>query len=288
VSANADQPDCGTAARATAEPCAVGTAGVLRDRFQRRTTLTSDIRHTVCSNSVDEGSKSTPSATGFSTQSDGPCLHGAECTATSWGAAVAVQMRGQRPAFPYAAGRLEAIQTPACDVHDHDVRHFAAGIEKSSADLSVATAPITRMRIRFRNAQKHPRHCVRPPQDFLDAGGECLTSWSWTSTCRVWMASRRPAASWKRGRCPSHLHGDGRSQDVAVAFRSMEAGAVACVEKPVALGVDFEPRLQNLLQTVCLMSEVKVVRRWNRSRSTPAVPTAHSSAVARPRSRKSG
>jgi two-component system, chemotaxis family, protein-glutamate methylesterase/glutaminase len=70
-------------------------------------------------------------------------------------------------------------------------------------------------------------------------------------------------------------------QDVAVAFRAIEAGAVACVEKPVALGVDFEPRLQNLLQTVRLMSEVKVVRRWKRSRSTPAVPTANGSTIAR-------
>ena len=70
-------------------------------------------------------------------------------------------------------------------------------------------------------------------------------------------------------------------QDVAVAFRAMEAGAVACVEKPVALGVDFESRLQNLLQTVRLMSEVKVVRRWNRSRSAPAVPTANGPTVAR-------
>jgi two-component system chemotaxis response regulator CheB len=64
-------------------------------------------------------------------------------------------------------------------------------------------------------------------------------------------------------------------QDLAVAFRSMEAGAVACVEKPVALGPDFEPRLHNLLQTVRLMSEVKVVRRWNRSRSAPVVPAAN-------------
>jgi two-component system, chemotaxis family, protein-glutamate methylesterase/glutaminase len=70
-------------------------------------------------------------------------------------------------------------------------------------------------------------------------------------------------------------------QDVAVAFRAMEAGAVACVEKPVALGVDFEPRLQNLLQTVRLMSEVKVVRRWNRSRIAPAVPIANGLNVAR-------
>ncbi len=64
-------------------------------------------------------------------------------------------------------------------------------------------------------------------------------------------------------------------QDLAVAFRSMEAGAVACVEKPVALGADFEPRLHNLLQTVRLMSEVKVVRRWNRSRSAPVVQPAN-------------
>jgi two-component system chemotaxis response regulator CheB len=70
-------------------------------------------------------------------------------------------------------------------------------------------------------------------------------------------------------------------QDVAVAFRAMEAGAVACVEKPVALGVDFAPRLQNLLQTVRLMSEVKVVRRWNRSRNAPAVPTANGPTIAR-------
>jgi two-component system chemotaxis response regulator CheB len=70
-------------------------------------------------------------------------------------------------------------------------------------------------------------------------------------------------------------------QDVAVAFRAMEAGAVACVEKPVALGVDFEPRLQNLLQTVRLMSEVKVVRRWNRLRRAPAVQTESGSTIAR-------
>jgi two-component system chemotaxis response regulator CheB len=70
-------------------------------------------------------------------------------------------------------------------------------------------------------------------------------------------------------------------QDVAVAFRAMEAGAVACVEKPVALGVDFAPRLQNLLQTVRLMSEVKVVRRWNRSRNAAGAPTANDPTIAR-------
>jgi|SRR6185437_491932 len=61
--------------------------------------------------------------------------------------------------------------------------------------------------------------------------------------------------------------------ELAVTFRSMEAGAVACVEKPVALGPDFEARRQNLLQTTRLMSEVKVVRRWSRLRN--AAPATH-------------
>ncbi len=63
-------------------------------------------------------------------------------------------------------------------------------------------------------------------------------------------------------------------QELAVTFRAMEAGAVACVAKPVGLGPDFDPLLQNLLQTVRLMSEVKVVRRWSRSRTMPAVSHA--------------
>jgi two-component system, chemotaxis family, protein-glutamate methylesterase/glutaminase len=65
-------------------------------------------------------------------------------------------------------------------------------------------------------------------------------------------------------------------QELAIAFRTMEAGAVACVGKPVASGADFEPRRDGLLQTVRLMSEVKVVRRWRRSRIAPAIPPANS------------
>jgi two-component system chemotaxis response regulator CheB len=63
-------------------------------------------------------------------------------------------------------------------------------------------------------------------------------------------------------------------KEVATTFRLMEAGAVACVEKPVAREHnDFEQLVTNLLQTVKLMSEVKVVRRWPRSRQTmPAAP----------------
>ena len=58
-------------------------------------------------------------------------------------------------------------------------------------------------------------------------------------------------------------------EEVATTFRLMEAGAVACVQKPAAREhPEFEQLVMNLLQTVKLMSEVKVVRRWPRSRST--------------------
>jgi two-component system chemotaxis response regulator CheB len=68
-------------------------------------------------------------------------------------------------------------------------------------------------------------------------------------------------------------------KEMAVAFRSMEAGAVACVEKP--LGPDhpqFAACVENLQQTIRLMSEIKVVRRWHRLRpvgmTAPAVEPA--------------
>ena len=66
--------------------------------------------------------------------------------------------------------------------------------------------------------------------------------------------------------------------EVATTFRVMEAGAVACVGKPVGRGhADFDEMAENIRQTVKLMSEVKVVRRWARARLAPA-PTP----VARP------
>lgn len=62
--------------------------------------------------------------------------------------------------------------------------------------------------------------------------------------------------------------------DVVITFRSMEAGAVACIQKPVGQKhADFETLAANLRETVKLMSEVKVVRRWPRSR-LPSRPAA--------------
>ena len=64
-------------------------------------------------------------------------------------------------------------------------------------------------------------------------------------------------------------------KEVATTFRSMEAGAVACLEKPVAFKhPDHDDVARDLLETIKLMSEVKVVRRWPRSRSNLAATTA--------------
>jgi two-component system, chemotaxis family, protein-glutamate methylesterase/glutaminase len=63
--------------------------------------------------------------------------------------------------------------------------------------------------------------------------------------------------------------------EVAIAFRAIEAGALACVGKPVsALHQDYAALTGQLLQTIALMAEVKVVRRWPRARvaAVPALP----------------
>ena len=53
--------------------------------------------------------------------------------------------------------------------------------------------------------------------------------------------------------------------DRAMTFRVMEAGAVACVEKPCGREhPEFETQANDLRQTVVTMSEVKVVRRWSK------------------------
>jgi two-component system, chemotaxis family, protein-glutamate methylesterase/glutaminase len=64
--------------------------------------------------------------------------------------------------------------------------------------------------------------------------------------------------------------GSSNSKETITAFRLMEAGAVACVEKPrgKAHG-DYHAMAAHLLQTVKLMSEVKVVRRWRRTQGQP-------------------
>lgn len=62
-------------------------------------------------------------------------------------------------------------------------------------------------------------------------------------------------------------------KEMSTTFRVMEAGALACVEKPAGPGhPDFDRMAATIRQTVLLMSEIKVVRRWARTRLTPAPP----------------
>lgn len=67
-------------------------------------------------------------------------------------------------------------------------------------------------------------------------------------------------------------------REVATVFRAYDAGAVAVVEKPAAFGHPNHERLaRELVDTVRLMSEVRVVRRWPRDRHAPAAPAPPSS-----------
>ena len=64
--------------------------------------------------------------------------------------------------------------------------------------------------------------------------------------------------------------------DVATTFRVLEAGALACLAKPSGPDhPDFQATAEQIRQTVRLMSEVKVVRRWARGRVTPVPAPAN-------------
>jgi two-component system, chemotaxis family, protein-glutamate methylesterase/glutaminase len=73
-------------------------------------------------------------------------------------------------------------------------------------------------------------------------------------------------------------------QEVGKSFRAMEAGAVAALVKPQGIGhPDYPNAARELIQTVKLMSEVKVVRRWVRPPREGAAPSLAPRPVPRPR-----
>jgi two-component system chemotaxis response regulator CheB len=77
------------------------------------------------------------------------------------------------------------------------------------------------------------------------------------------------------------------TEEVVSSFRAMEAGAVAALPKPRGAGhPDHEREVASLIQTVKLMSEIKLVKRWARSgkaaSSSPASATAGAPASIRP------
>jgi CheY-like chemotaxis protein len=61
------------------------------------------------------------------------------------------------------------------------------------------------------------------------------------------------------------VSGAADATDTAKAFRAIESGALAVLRKPSGLGhLDHEQSTSELINTVKMMSEVKVVRRWPR------------------------
>jgi len=59
------------------------------------------------------------------------------------------------------------------------------------------------------------------------------------------------------------VSGSSSGREVTTPFRAMEAGALAFVNRPKGMGhPDHETTARDLVQTVKLMAEVKVVRRW--------------------------
>jgi len=69
------------------------------------------------------------------------------------------------------------------------------------------------------------------------------------------------------------VSGSSDPREVATTFDAMEAGALAVLRRPAGIGhPDHEATVRELVQTVKLMSEVKVVRRWPHARRE-AMPT---------------
>jgi two-component system chemotaxis response regulator CheB len=62
-------------------------------------------------------------------------------------------------------------------------------------------------------------------------------------------------------------------REVATTFRAMEAGALAVLRRPAGIGhPDHEASASELIQTVKLMSEIKVIKRWPAARRHYASP----------------
>lgn len=79
------------------------------------------------------------------------------------------------------------------------------------------------------------------------------------------------------------VSGSSDPREVSTTFRAMEAGAVAVLCRPAGIGhPDHEASARELVQTVKLMSEVKVIRRWpkvGRQLEVPRTGQANSAQV---------
>ncbi|MBI4444206.1 MAG: chemotaxis-specific protein-glutamate methyltransferase CheB [Acidobacteria bacterium] len=79
------------------------------------------------------------------------------------------------------------------------------------------------------------------------------------------------------------VSGSSNAREVATTFHAMEAGAVAFADRPKGIGhPDHEATAKELVQTVKLMAEVKVVRRWARLRRDELVTAVRPPLEVRP------
>lgn len=67
------------------------------------------------------------------------------------------------------------------------------------------------------------------------------------------------------------VSGSSNKNEIATTFQALEAGALAVVHRPTGIGhPEYDATAKELIQTVKLMAEVKVVRRWPRpNKKTP-------------------
>lgn len=71
------------------------------------------------------------------------------------------------------------------------------------------------------------------------------------------------------------VSGSWDTREVQTTFRALEAGALTVLPRPMGIHhPEHEMSVQELVRTVKLMSEVKVVRRWSRARRERPVPSA--------------
>ncbi len=69
------------------------------------------------------------------------------------------------------------------------------------------------------------------------------------------------------------VSGTSTGDEMTTTFRALEMGALAVVQRPNGVGhARHEATAKELVQTVKLMSEVKVVKRWARQRDATVVP----------------
>jgi two-component system chemotaxis response regulator CheB len=72
------------------------------------------------------------------------------------------------------------------------------------------------------------------------------------------------------------VSGSFNTSDADKSFEAMEAGALAIIRKPAGVGhPDHLRDAGELIRTVKIMSEIKVVRRWPRLRSEASAPLLH-------------